>query len=130
MTDFVKKAKLTELENTKVTETEKKFTDHNQDKYIITLQFNKLAADFFNVRLAQANLITKTDFDSKLSNLNRKIAANKTKHFLVKNELNKLKIFESSYFIAKIYFDEDGTQNYLIFQPQNKSFKLITSSRE
>ena len=82
------------------------------------------------MRLAQANLITKTDFDSKLSNLNRKIAANKTKHFLVKNELNKLKIFESSYFIAKIYFDEDGTQNYLIFQPQNKSFKLITSSRE
>ena len=130
MTDFFKKAKLTELENTKVTETEKKFTDHNQDKYIITLQFNKLAADFFNVRLAQANLITKTDFDSKLSNLNRKIATNKTKHFLVKNELNKLKIFESSYFIVKIYFDEDGTQNYLIFQPQNKSFKLITSSRE
>ena len=44
---MLKKAKLTELENTKVTETEKKFTDHNQDKYIITLQFNKLAADFF-----------------------------------------------------------------------------------
>ena len=38
-----------------------------------TLKFNKLAADVFNVRLAQANLITKTDFDAKLANLNRKI---------------------------------------------------------
>ena len=38
-----------------------------------TLKFNKLASDVFNVRLAQANLRTKTDFDAKLSNLNRKI---------------------------------------------------------
>ena len=28
--------------------------------------------------LAQANLITKTDFDAKLSSLNKKITANKT----------------------------------------------------
>ena len=31
-------------------------------------EFNTLAADVFNARLAQANLITKTDFDAKLSN--------------------------------------------------------------
>ena len=36
-------------------------------KYIDTPEFNKLAADVFNARLAQANLITKTDFDAKLS---------------------------------------------------------------
>ena len=59
--------------NTKITEVENKLTDHNHDKYINTLEFNKLAADVFNARLAQANLITKTDFDTKLSNLNRKI---------------------------------------------------------
>ena len=47
----------------------------------------------FNARLTQANLITKTDFDSKLSNLNRKITTNKTKHLLVENKLNKLKTF-------------------------------------
>ena len=28
---------------------------------------------FFNARLAQTNLITKSDFDAKLSSLNRKI---------------------------------------------------------
>ena len=32
----------------------------------ITPEFNTLAANVFNARLAQANLITKTDFDAKL----------------------------------------------------------------
>ena len=36
-------------------------------------KFNILAADVFNTRLAQANLITKTDFDAKVSSVNRKI---------------------------------------------------------
>ena len=36
-----------------------------------------LAADVFNARLAQANLITKTDFDAKLPSLNRRTTANK-----------------------------------------------------
>ena len=35
-------------------------------------QFNTLAADVFNARLAQANLMTKTNFDATLSSLNRK----------------------------------------------------------
>ena len=80
-------------------------------------EFNKLAADVFNARLAQANLITKTEFDSKLSSLNRKITKNKTGHLLVQNELNKLNTFDSSYFIGKSHFEDDGTQNYLVFQP-------------
>ena len=46
---------------------------------------NTLAADVFNARLA--------DFDAKLSSVNRKITANKTKHLLVETELKKLKIF-------------------------------------
>ena len=100
----------------------------NHDKYITTPEFNTLAADVFTARLAQANLITKTDFDAKLSSVNRKITTNKTKHLLVENELNKLKTFDSSYFTSKSHFDEDGTQNYLVFQPLNKYFKLITNT--
>ena len=60
--------------------------------------------------------------------LNRKITQNETKHLLVENELNKLKTFDSSYFIGKSHFEEDGTQNYLVFQPLNKYFKLITNT--
>ena len=92
MTDFVKKTKLTKLENknpnisnlaiktaltiaqnkilddsnlvkktdynTKITELENKLNNHNHDEYIKNLEFNTLAADVFNARLAQANLIT------------------------------------------------------------------------
>ena len=77
----------------KNTEIEKKLADHNHDKYITTPEFNTLAADVFNERLIQANLIaktdfdakliTKTDFDAKFSSFNRKITANKSKHLLV-----------------------------------------------
>ena len=48
------------------------------------------------MRIVQGKLITKTDFDLKLSNLNRKINTNKTKHLLVENGLNKLKTSDSS----------------------------------
>ena len=53
----------------KITEIEKKLTDHNCDIYITTAEFNNLTASVFNARLAQANLVTKTDFDSKLLSL-------------------------------------------------------------
>ena len=60
--------------STKISELEKKLTDHNHEKYITTLEFDTLAAHvFFNARLAQANLITKTDFDTKMSSPDRKI---------------------------------------------------------
>ena len=72
--------------------------------------------------------MTKTDFDAKLSSLNRKITQNKSKHLLVENELNKLKTFDSSYFIGKSHFEEDGTQNYLVFQPIVRYFKFINNT--
>ena len=86
-----------------------------------------MAASIFNARLAEANLITKTDFNAKMSSLNRKITSNKAKHLLVENELKKLKTFYSSYFIGKNCFEEDGTQNYLVFQPMYRYFKRIAA---
>ena len=103
--------------NTKITDIENKLNNHNHDKYVATSEFNTLAADVFNARLAQANLITKTDFDAKLSSLNKKITANKTKHFLNDNDF--------SYYCGKQYFDEGSSkQNYLVFLPLTKYFKL------
>ena len=114
--------------NTKVTEIENKLNNHNHDKYITTSEFNTFAADVFNSRIARANLITKRDFDDKLSNLNSKITANKSKYLLVENELKELITFDLVYFIGKSHFEEDGTQNYLIFQPLCKYFKVITNT--
>ena len=82
-----------------------------------------MAATVFNARLAQANVITKTDFDAKLSGINKKITANEIKHLLVENEFKKLEKFDAAYFRCKNYFEEDGTQNYLVFQPVYKYFE-------
>ena len=57
--------------NTKINELEKKVTDHSHDKYITTPEFNTLAASVCNARLGQASLMSKTDFDAKLSSLDR-----------------------------------------------------------
>ena len=71
--------------NTKITEIEKKLTDHDRDKYITTPEFNNLAARVFIARLVQANLVTKTYFDNKLKKLSQKINSYKTKHLPVEN---------------------------------------------
>ena len=42
--------------------------------------------------------------------------------------MNELKNFDSSYFIGKSHFEEDGSQNYLVFQPLNKYLKVITNT--
>ena len=41
----------------------------------------------------------------------------------------KLKTLDLSDFISKSHFEEDGTQNYLVFQPLNKYFKIITNAK-
>ena len=38
--------------------------------------------------------------------------------------MNKLKTFDFSYFIGKSHFEEDDRQNYLVFQPIIKYFKV------
>ena len=74
--------------NTKINGMEKKITDHNHDKYITTLDFNKLTSEHFAARLKQANLaskieianfVKKTDFHNQVRN----VTSNK-------NELNEL----------------------------------------
>ena len=100
--------------NTKSTEIEKKLTDHDHDQYITFPVFN-------NLTLPTA--VPKTDFDDKLKSLNQKINSNKTKHLPVENELKKLQKFDSVYFRGKSYFEEDGTQSYLVFKPMYRSFK-------
>ena len=57
------------------------------DKYITTPEFNNLAARVFTAKLAQADLVTKTDFDNKLQSLDKKVNSNETKHLPVENKL-------------------------------------------
>ena len=56
--------------------------------------------------------------------LTKKLLRIKQKTYL----LNKLKTFDSSYFIGKSHFEEDDTQNCLVFQPINRYFKVIANT--
>ena len=44
---------------------------------------------------------------------------------LVENELRRLQKFDAAYFRGKSHFEEDGTQNYLVFQPLYRYFRRI-----
>ena len=70
--------------DTKITGIKNKLNNHNHDKYIDNSEFNKLAVDVFNARTAQGNLITKTDFNAKLLNLNKKLLKIKQSIYLLK----------------------------------------------
>ena len=69
----------------------------------------------FESKLAQANVITKINFDEKIIE--------------VENNIKKLQTFDSSYFRRKKYFDEDGTQNYLVFLPIGRYFRLTANKK-
>ena len=73
VSNLVKKADY----NTTINEIENKINDHSHDKYITTPEFNKLTAEHFAARLAKANLVTKSHFDEKLKNFNKKLIQTK-----------------------------------------------------
>ena len=121
--DFSSLVKKTDC-NTKIGEIENKVNNHNHDKYITTPEFNTMTADAFKSRLtAQTDLKRTLDFDFRLKEISDRVTKNKTKHLLVENELKKLQKFDAAYFRGKSHFEEDGTQNYLVFQPIYKYFK-------
>ena len=60
----------------------------------------------------------------------KKITSNKTKYLVVKNELKKLETFYSICFCGKSHFEDDGTQNYLVFQTIHKYFKRVSSNKD
>ena len=49
------------------------------------------------------------------------------KHLLAENKFRKLKTLVSIYFRGKSHFEEDGTQNYLLFQPMNRYLRVGAS---
>ena len=60
-----------------------------------------------------SNLVKKSDYNTKITN--------------IENNVRQLQAYDLSYFKGKQYFDEeDGKQNYLVFLPMSKYFKLNT----
>ena len=70
----------------------------------------------FAARLKEADLLNKTDFDNKLTSLNRRITSNKTNHLEVQKELKSLMIKDYNFFLGRIYYtSNDGSQNTFVF---------------
>ena len=68
----------------------------------------------FDSKLAQANVITKRNFDAKIVE--------------IENSINKLKTFDLKYFRGKNRFENDGTQTYLVFQQRTWYFKVLPNT--
>ena len=74
--------------------------------------------------------MTKTNFDNTVSSLDSKIANNKTKNKSIENEFKKLRTFDLGSFIGKRHFEEEyGVQNYLVFQPIRRYFKITANTK-
>ena len=72
--------------------------------------------------------MTKTDLCIELKKISDKVTSNKSKHLLVETELKNYKNLIQVIFRGKKYFDGDGTQNYLVFQPMYECFKTFIES--
>ena len=111
--------------NTKISGIEKRVSDHNYDKNITTPEFNKFKEEVFYARLARANLVRKTDFDTKLISLNKKINSDKTKHLIVENELKKLQAFDSIYLETKVISKKMVHNIILYFSCHNSCYNWL-----
>ena len=42
----------------------------------------------------------------------------------------KLQVVDSNYFHCESHFEDDGTQNYLVFQPVSRYFKTVADTNK
>ena len=111
---FATKTTLTNLSNM-VPDISTLIKKSDYDIKIAEIESKFISNTGFDWKLAQANVITKRNFDAKTIEL--------------KNNIKKLQTFDSSYFRGKNYFDEDGTQNYLVFLHIGRYFRLIANAK-
>ena len=76
-------------------------------------------AEILNTNIKEKELLNKSDISGFIdnTNLDKKIAALTTKAELKaeKDKIVELQAFDSSYFRYKSHFEDDGTENYLVF---------------
>ena len=104
---------------TKVTEIEGKISS------ISSLATNSALTVVENKTPNVSSLVKKANLDTELKKIRERVTSNKTRHFQIESKLKKLEKFDSSYFKGKCHFEEDVTQNYLVFQPIYRYFRKI-----
>ena len=119
--------------NTKITKIENKET--NITDLVTTTALNTKVAKIENEIPYITNLATKAALNTKAIEIENKIANTSTFvatpefHELTKISFDaKMKKADSVYFFCKSHFEDDGMQNYLVFQTVFKHFKMPTNS--
>ena len=114
ISNFATKTVLTNLSNT-VPDITILIKKSDYDTKIVEIERKYVSNTGFDSKLTQANVITKRNFDAKIIEL--------------ENNIKKLQTFDSSYFRGKSYFEENGAQNYLVFQPIIRYFRIIANTK-
>ena len=114
ISNFATKAALTNLSST-VPDINTLIKKSDYDTKILETESEYVSNTGFDSKLVQANVIRKRNFDAKIIEIEKNI--------------KKIQTFDLSYFRGKNYFDEDGTQNCLVFLPISRYFRLITNKK-
>ena len=109
LSNLASKAALTNLNNS-VPDISTLIKKSDYDTKIREIENKYVSNTGFDSKLAQANVITKRNFDAKV----------------IEIEITNIC---SSCFRGKNYFDEDGTQNYLVFLLVGRFFRLIANKK-
>ena len=89
--------------------------------------FNTKVTDIEGKISDATKLVKKAYLDTKFKKISDTVTKNKSKHFLVENEIKKLKEFDLSYFRGENYFD-DKNINYSVFEVSLKYLSFYDDS--
>ena len=90
-------------------------------KNLTTTDYNKFTTGTLDTKIKEKELLNKYNICNivKSPDLNTKLVTLAIKTELKADQYNivKRKALDSNYFCSKSHFENDGTQNYLVFQP-------------
>ena len=103
-------------------------------KCFTTSDCNKFTSEILDTKTKEKGLVNKSNFSNlvKNSDLNTNFAVLATQAELKaeQDKTVKLQAFNSNYFCDISHFEDDGTQNYLVFQAVSKYFKTIANTNK
>ena len=92
-----------------------------ENKYFTTSDYNKFTSNKLDAKITQKQLVNEYDLNEKIKTLAIKeeilTLATKAELKAEQDKIVKLQTYDLSLFIGQSYFNNDGTQLYLIFQP-------------
>ena len=96
--------------------------------------YNKVMTNIPDAKIKNKKLVNESDISGFIDNsdLNKTIKKLATKAELKaeQDKIAKRQIYDSSIFIGQSYVFNDGSQNFLIFQPTLKTFTMLSALSE